>query len=292
MKNIQLKAHGKINLCLDVLRKREDGYHDLEMVMQTVGLHDVIGITAAEGTGEITVVSDSAFIPNDKNNLCYAAASLLMDEFNIKDDITIRIEKNIPVAGGMAGGSSDCAAVLRGINEMYDLGLDLEELQKRGVTLGADVPFCLLGGTALAEGIGEKLTVLAPPPKCHILIAKPDIFVSTAYVFGNINPDKIMYHPNTRAMVKAIENSDLKNMTREMYNVMEEVTVMEYPEIAQIEQLMLDKGAMGAIMSGSGPTVFGIFDDREKANMALYEIKKEQLAKQIEITEFVNGISF
>ena len=215
-----------------------------------------------------------------------------MDEFNITDDITIKITKNIPVAGGMAGGSSDCAAVLKGINEIYDLGLSLEELQERGVTLGADVPFCLLGGTALAEGIGDRLTILAPPPKCHVLIAKPDVFVSTAYIFGNIKTDRIMYHPKTKAAIEAIDNSDLKALTKEMYNVMEEVTVMEYPEIAQIEQLMLDKGALSAIMSGSGPTVFGIFDDRDKANMAVYEIKKEQLAKQLEITEFVNGINY
>lgn len=287
MEKIQLKAYGKINLGLDVIRKRADGYHDLEMIMQSVGVYDDIIITKTGEADEIKVETDTMILFNGKDNLAYMAAKMLFDEFGIHEGINIHINKRIPIAGGMAGGSSDCAATLRGINEMFELGLNVEELMERGVKLGADVPFCIMGGTAIAEGIGEILTPLPTPPKCHVIIAKPPVSVSTAYVYGRIKPDEIGRRPDTKGLADAIIEQDLNKMSELIYNVMEDVTVDDYPIIKEIKSLLIEEGALNSIMSGSGPTVYGIFDDLDKAETAMKVLGKKELTEQLYLTEFI-----
>ena len=287
MEKIELKAYGKINLGLDVIRKRPDGYHDLDMIMQMVDVYDDIVITKNK-TGKIEVKTDTAVLSNGKDNLAYMAAKMLMDEFKIKDGVNIYINKRIPIAGGMAGGSSDCATTLMGINQLFELGLSKEELMERGVKLGADVPYCVLGGTAIARGIGEVLTPVPAPADCHVFIAKPPVSVSTAYVYGHIKPLKITKRPDIEAMAQSIKDGDLKKMASLIYNVMEDVTVGEYPIISEIKQVMLDNGALNSIMSGSGPTVFGLFDDKEKAQQCVKTLEEKGLTQQLYLTKFHN----
>ena len=287
MEKIELKAYGKINLGLDVIRKRPDGYHDLDMIMQMVDVYDDIVITKNK-TGKIEVKTDTAVLSNGKDNLAYMAAKMLMDEFKIKGGVNIYINKRIPIAGGMAGGSSDCATTLMGINQLFELGLSKEELMERGVKLGADVPYCVLGGTAIARGIGEVLTPLPAPADCHVFIAKPPVSVSTAYVYGHIKPLEITKRPDIEAMAQSIKDGDLKKMASLIYNVMEDVTVGEYPIISEIKQVMLDNGALNSIMSGSGPTVFGLFDDKEKAQQCVKTLEEKGLTQQLYLTKFHN----
>ena len=286
MDKIELKAYGKINIGLDVIRKREDGYHDLDMIMQMVDVYDDIIIEKKAGE-EIVVKADAAVLSNGKDNLAYMAAKMLFDEFGIKSGVEITIHKRIPIAGGMAGGSSDCATTLIGINEMFNLGLSKQQLMERGVKLGADVPYCVLGGTAIARGIGEVLTPLPTPPQCHVIIAKPPISVSTAYVYGHIRPDEITKRPDIEQMTLAIKEQDLNKLSDLLYNVMEEVTVSEYPVIEKLKSIMLEKGALNSIMSGSGPTVFGLFDDREKAQAAMKALDSKELTEQLYLTKFI-----
>ena len=287
MEKIELKAYGKINLGLDVIRKRPDGYHDLDMIMQMVDVYDDIVITKNK-TGKIEVKTDTAVLSNGKDNLAYMAAKMLMDEFKIKDGVNIYINKRIPIAGGMAGGSSDCATTLMGINQLFELGLAKEEFMERGVKLGADVPYCVLGGTAIARGIGEVFTPLPAPAVCHVIIAKPPVSVSTAYVYGHIKPLEITKRPDIEAMAQSIKDGDLKKMASLIYNVMEDVTVGEYPIISEIKQVMLDNGALNSIMSGSGPTVFGLFDDKEKAQQCVKTLEEKGLTQQLYLTKFHN----
>lgn len=286
MDKLELKAYGKINLGLDVIRKRPDGYHDLDMVMQMVDVYDDVILTRLEGT-EIVVRTDTTVLSNGKDNLAYMAAKMLMDEFGIAQGLEITIRKRIPIAGGMAGGSSDCAATLKGVNQMFDLGLGKEELMERGVRLGADVPYCILGGTAIARGIGEILTPLPTPPKCHVIIAKPPVSVSTAFVYGNIKPDKIEKRPDIEAMVSAIKAQNLYKLAESLYNVMEDITVPKYPIIQEIKTVMLENGALNSIMSGSGPTVFGLYDDIEKAEQTVELLKAKGLTEQLYLTKFI-----
>ena len=281
MDKLQLKAYGKINLGLDVIRKRPDGYHDLDMIMQMVDVYDDVIIEKKAGE-EIVVKADAAVLSNGKDNLAYMAAKMLFDEFGIKSGVEITIHKRIPIAGGMAGGSSDCATTLIGINEMFNLGLSKQQLMERGVKLGADVPYCVLGGTAIARGIGEVLTPLPTPPQCHVIIAKPPISVSTAYVYGHIRPDEITKRPDIEQMTLAIKEQDLNKLSDLLYNVMEEVTVIE-----KLKSIMLENGALNSIMSGSGPTVFGLFDDREKAQAAMKALDSKELTEQLYLTKFI-----
>lgn len=289
MDKLALKAYGKINLGLDVLRKRPDGYHDLKMIMQMVDVYDDIVITKTDRKDEIVVATDKFVLENEKGNLAYMAVKLLFDEFNIHQGIEIKINKRIPIAGGMAGGSSDCATTLMGINKMFDLKLSKEDLMKRGVKLGADVPYCVLGKTAIAEGIGEMLTPLPTPPSCYVIIAKPPVSVSTAFVYGNIRPDEITKRPDIDGMAEAIKNGDLYKMSSLLYNVMEDVTVPEYPIIADIKKMMIENGALNSIMSGSGPTVFGIYDNLEKAENTMKLLKKSNLTEQLYLTKFIEN---
>lgn len=285
MDKIQLKALAKINLGLDVLRRREDGYHEVKMIMQTIGLHDDLEIRKTKTPG-IQVKTNLYYLPTNENNLVYKAAKLLMDEFQIQDGVSIQLKKRIPVAAGMAGGSSDGAAVLWGINQMYGLGLSMQALMERGVRLGADVPYCIQRGTALAEGIGEKLSVLPPMPKCTILIAKPGISVSTKFVYENLHANDLKpeQHPDVDSMIEAMRQKDLGLLCSRMGNVLETVTIPAYSMINEIKRTMMDNGAIGSMMSGSGPTVFGIFDSPAAAKQAVKAVRATKLAKQICLT--------
>ena len=285
MDKIQLKALAKINLGLDVMRRREDGYHEVKMIMQTIGLHDDLEIRKTKTPG-IQVKTNLYYLPTNENNLVYKAAKLLMDEFQIQDGVSIQLKKRIPVAAGMAGGSSDGAAVLWGINQMYGLGLSMQALMERGVRLGADVPYCIQRGTALAEGIGEKLSVLPPMPKCTILIAKPGISVSTKFVYENLHANDLKpeQHPDVDSMIEAMRQKDLGLLCSRMGNVLETVTIPAYPVINEIKRTMIDNGAIGSMMSGSGPTVFGIFDSPVAAKQAMKAVRAAKLAKQICLT--------
>lgn len=288
MLELNLKALAKINLGLDVLRRREDGYHEVRMVMQTIHLYDRIQLKRVQSAG-IRVSTNLYYLPVNENNLVYKAAKLLMDEFHIEEGVYINLKKYIPVAAGMAGGSSDAAAVLYGMNRMFRLGLSQQELMERGVRIGADVPYCLMRGTALAEGIGEKLTPLAPAPRCPVLIAKPPVSVSTKFVYENLKLDENTVHPDIDAVLKGIEAGDLKKMAENMGNVLESVTCAHYPVIGQLKDIMLEYGAVNAMMSGSGPTVFGLFEDKAAAKKAFGEIKKRSLAKQVYLTDMYNN---
>ena len=290
MDKIQLKALAKINLGLDVLRRREDGYHEVKMIMQTIGLHDDLEIRKTKTPG-IQVKTNLYYLPTNENNLVYKAAKLLMDEFQIQDGVSIQLKKRIPVAAGMAGGSSDAAAVLWGINQMYGLGLSMQALMERGVRLGADVPYCIQRGTALAEGIGEKLSVLPPMPKCTILIAKPGISVSTKFVYENLHANDLKpeQHPDVDSMIEAMRQKNLGLLCSRMGNVLETVTVPAFPVIREIKDTMLHYGAVNAMMSGSGPTVFGLFDDRTKAKAAYSRLRGGSIAKEVFLTRFFHN---
>ena len=249
---LELKAYGKINLGLDVVRKREDGYHEVRMIMQTVGVHDTIRMeTGGQG---LSVETNLPYVPNGEGNLAFRAAKLLMDEFGIRDGLKIQIRKVIPVAAGMAGGSTDAAAVLIGVNRLFGLGLTKRELMERGVKLGADVPYCIMRGTALSEGIGEILTPLPPMPQCSVVLAKPQIGVSTKAVYGKLRANELRpeEHPDIDGMVSAIKKGDLDGVIARLGNVLESVTAPEHPEIGRIEDIMRRNGADGVLMSGTG----------------------------------------
>ena len=290
---LELRAYGKINLGLDVVRKREDGYHEVRMIMQTVNLYDRITMERVQEAG-IRTETNLSYVPDGEGNLAYRAAKLLMEEYGLTDGVNIKIRKFIPVAAGMAGGSTDAAAVLVGMNRLFRLGLSKRELMERGVKLGADVPYCILRGTALSEGIGEILTELPPAPKCSLVLAKPQISVSTKTVYGKLRVSELSptKHPDIDGMVEAIRRKDLDGIISRLGNVLETVTVPEHPEIAAIKELMLENGADGTLMSGSGPTVFGIFkapESAEKAYRALKAAQDGRLARQVYLTGFFNA---
>lgn len=291
--HFKLRAYGKINLGLDVLRKREDGYHDVRMIMQTVGLYDQIDLFFRQASG-IQIETNLPYLPVNENNLVYKAAQMLMEEFQVTNGVFIRLRKMIPVAAGMAGGSSDAAAVLVGINKIFHLGLSMEELMERGVKIGADVPYCIMRGTALSEGIGEKLTALPPMPQCQVLLAKPAISVSTKYVYENLcaNSLKPQQHPDIDGMIEAIGEGNLLEVSKHLGNVLELVTARKYPVIEEIKNVMRRHGALGALMSGSGPTVFGLFDNPKAASSAYEELRygqNRELAKQVYLTTIFNN---
>ena len=267
IRHLELKAYGKINLGLDVVRRREDGYHEVRMIMQTVRVYDAIELNRTEEEG-IRLSTNLYYLPDNENNLGYRAAKLLMDEFGIRDGVEIKMKKFIPVAAGMAGGSSDAAAVLFGVNKMFGLGLSKQELMERGVRLGADVPYCIMRGTALSEGIGEILTPLPPMPQCRVLIAKPAVSVSTKHVYESLNLPSLgaEAHPDIDSMRAAIEKKDLSGVVSQLGNVLETVTIPENPVIQTLKDKMMEMGADGSLMSGSS----------------------QDLAKQVYLTSFYN----
>ena len=286
--DISLKALAKINLGLDVVRRREDGYHEVRMIMQTIHLYDRLDIKRTKESG-IQIQTNLSFLPVNENNLIYKAAKLLMDEFSITDGVSVKLDKRIPVAAGMAGGSTDAAAMLFGMNRLFSLGLTKRQLMERGVQIGADVPYCIMRGTALAEGIGEELSPLAPMVKCPVLIAKPSISVSTKFVYQNLKLDDATIHPDIDRLIDDIKAKKLYDIAAHMGNVLETVTIPNYPVIDEIKKHMLSHGAVGAMMSGSGPTVFGLFDDEATAKKAYKAMRSSHLARQVYLTSVYNN---
>ena len=287
MDRIVTKAYAKINLGLDVLRRRPDGYHEVKMVMQTVDLYDVLLVSKKE-EDTITISTQREEIPVNEDNLIYKAIKLMKDIYGFAGGVHVELVKNIPIAAGMAGGSTDAAAAMRAVNTLFELNVPLEELEKHAVKIGADVPYCIQGGTVLSEGIGEILTKLPNAPQCILLIAKPDIMVSTKYVYENLNLPELKSHPDIDAMVEAIQKSDAQSMIEPMDNVLATVTEEKYQIIKEIKQSMIRNGAIKAMMSGSGPTVFGIFENMVQAATAFDAIKEKSMAREIFISKFVN----
>lgn len=269
MKTVTIKAPAKVNLTLDVTGKRPNGYHDLKMIMQTISVFDEIKLSLTEEE-KIDLHMNKELpdkIPAEKN-LVYKAAALMKEKFDIKGGFDIELQKSIPAAAGLAGGSSDCAATLIAINEVCELGLTTQELCDIGVKLGADVPFCIRKGTMLSEGIGEILTPLTPFKDVWVVLVKPDISVSTAYVYTHLDLPNLKYHPDTDKAIECIDNGDIAGLSNVLSNVLETVTVPEYPVLTEIKEFLVQNGAEGSLMSGSGPTVFGIFKNKEDARRA------------------------
>lgn len=285
MKQITINAMAKINLGLDVLRRRENGYHDVKMIMQTVNIYDTLEFVKKDTAG-IVVKTNRQELPTDENNLIYKAAKLLMERLEAPQGVEITLTKRIPIAAGMAGGSTDAAAALVGINRLFDMKLTTEELKKIGVTIGADVPYCIEGGTALSEGIGEILTKLPDAPDCFVVVAKPEISVSTKYVYENLHANELKYHPDIDGMAEAICQGELDGVCKRMENVLETVTEAKYPVISELKKILKEAGAENSLMSGSGPTVFAIFKEEETAQKALKIVEKSGLAKQSFVTVF------
>lgn len=261
---LYVKAPAKINLTLDVLYKRPDNYHEVEMIMTTVDLADRIGLESRED-GQIKIALKDNFVPDDQRNFAYQAAELIKSTYGIKEGVTISIEKEIPIAAGLAGGSSDAAATLRGLNELWNLKLSLDELAELGAKIGSDVSFCVYGGTALATGRGEIIEELPAPPTCWVVLAKPKIGVSTADVYGGLKIEGLQ-HPNTKQMIQAIETNDYELMCKSFGNVLETVTFNLHPEVVTIKEQMQRFGADAALMSGSGPTVFGVVESEARVS--------------------------
>lgn len=275
MKHCFEKAYAKINLTLDVIAKRPDGYHDLKMIMQTVSLCDNIAVRIGTGDG-IKTISNLGYLPDDDRNIAVKAARAFFDATGIEcDGVHIAIEKSIPVAAGLAGGSADGAAVLRALNKLYETNLSVEKLCEIGLNVGADVPFCICGGTMLAEGVGEILTPLSPIPPCYVVLCKPGYGMSTAKVFGSLKVDEIKKHPNTDEVIYALNGGDVSRIAKNMYNVLEEIVAAEKTDISKIEEVLIEHGALGAVMSGSGSTTFGVFDNEDMAQSAYNTLKRK-----------------
>lgn len=280
-----LRAYAKINLGLDVLHRLPNGYHEVKMVMQTVGLWDELTLEKAEAG--ITLTTDSGELSADKENLAYRAALLMQESYSVPCGVRIHLQKNIPIAAGMAGGSTDAASVMKGMNTLFDLGISVDELMEKAAAIGADVPYCILGGTALAEGIGEKLTALPPAPPCFVLIARPEISVSTREIYQRLDVGAIRQHPDIDGMVSAIRAGNLSGILSRMGNVLETVTVPIHPVIASIKAELLRLGAAGSLMSGSGPAVFGLFPEETVARQALQQLKMGSQVKQVYLTTLI-----
>lgn len=288
MNSIRLKARAKINLGLDVTGCRPDGYHEVRMVMQSIRLYDRLFMKKNREKGSINITTNLSYLPVNENNLVYKAVRLMMNEFGIDGGVEVELEKFIPVAAGMAGGSSDAAAAMVGVNRLFDLNVPMEKLMAMGVRIGADVPFCIMRGTVLAEGIGEVLTPLDGAPSMNIVIAKPAVNVSTKTVYDKLVLDENTVHPDIDRIIAAISEKDIHGIASCMGNVLESVTVKEYPVIAGIKNTMMSVGALGALMSGSGPTVFGIFENTVQAEKCIEELRKKGDAKQIYLTDTFN----
>lgn len=283
MNSIILKGRAKINLTLDVVGKRDNGYHDLEMIMQTVNLYDTIYIRKTKVPG-VRLKSNYSWLPTNEKNIAYRAAELFFKESEICGGVSIEITKRIPVAAGLAGGSTDAAATLVGLNRLYETHYSKEQLMEMGLKLGADVPFCIARGTMLAEGIGEVLTPLEPMPKTYVVLVKPPFSASTATVYKSLDISNIKKHPDTKLVIEALKTGDVKTVAENMQNVLEEVTVAIHPEIDKIKEGFRKHGAMGTMMSGSGTTVFGLFETEEAAKRASRYFKVQHNMREVYVT--------
>lgn len=281
------KAYAKINIALDAVGKRDDGYHLLRMIMQTVDLYDEIEVRKGI-TNNIEITCNKSYVPSDERNLAYKAAKLFMNEFNITDGVNIHINKNIPVSAGMAGGSTDAAMVLTLMNEVFGIKADSEELKRIGLKIGADVPYCIDGGTVLCEGIGERLTPLKKFDNKILVIVKPNFGVSTKEVYKNLDLKKIYKHVDIEGLINAIELDNLQYVCNNMKNVLENVTLRKHKVLKDIKSSMLSNGALGSMMSGSGPTVFGFFDDMLTAQQCYEVMKSKYKYNDIYITRTIN----
>lgn len=289
MNKMNYKARAKVNLGLDVCSRLENGYHEVKMIMQSVDIYDELEFSMREDPDIILSVDSSDSLGDISNNLIFRAAKLMKEYYSIKEGIEIHLKKNIPVAAGMAGGSTDAAATMVAMNELFGLKQTKEQLMELAVRLGADIPFCILQGTALAEGIGEKLSILpAPETDAFVLVAKPDIMVSTKDIFENLHVENLTSHPDIDGMAQALRDKQFDGVVTRMENVLETVTIKLYPVISEIKEMMMSEGATNALMSGSGPTVFGIFETQEVAEQAAKAIREKGLAKQIQVTKFYN----
>ncbi len=273
MEKIKIKTYGKVNLYLEVIKKREDGYHELQMVMQSIGLYDEVRLGEKPGN-EITLYTDSPYIPRDEGNIAVQAAKLMKEEFQIDKGVEISIAKNIPVAAGLAGGSANAAGVLKGLNELWELNLGAQELRRLGLRLGADVPFALMEGAAVAEGIGERLTPIEGLKNTWMVLCKPGISVSTPEVYKALDLEVLTSRPLPGEFITAMEKRDLRTISNTMYNALESVTAKKHGVIGDIKKKMMQYNAMGTMMTGSGPTVFGIFKDQDRAKKAARNLKK------------------
>lgn len=282
MEQLTTRAYAKINLGLDVIKRLPNGYHQVKMVMQAIDLWDELALEKTESG--IVLTTDAEDLPTDGSNLVCRAAKLMQDTFSLKEGVKIHLRKRIPMAAGMAGGSADGAAAVTGINRLFHLGLSVPELMRISVAIGADVPFCILGGTALAEGIGEKLTALPPLPPCHIVVARPDLEVSTAFVYGHLDARGLTEHPDIDGMAAAVREGSLTGVIGRMQNVLESVTIPAYPVIASLKEKLLELGAAGSLMTGSGPTVFGIFTQEDAARNACRQLEAYPPAGQVFLT--------
>lgn len=292
MDSFNYKARAKINLSLDVCRRLENGYHEVKMVMQTIDLYDELVLKKRQESDILLQIDSTDDLGKLEDNLIYKAAKLMQERYHIKQGMEISLKKNIPVAAGMAGGSTDAAAIMLAMNEMFALGSSKQELMELALPLGADIPFCIMGGTALAEGIGEKLTPLPQPPYAEIVVVKPPIMVSTGKVYQSLDLNEKIKHPDIDGMVEALQNGDLKGITQRMENVMETVTEREFPIITDIKKMLKENGALNAMMSGSGPSIFGIFTDKTAACEAAAYVKQTLGQKGIDaqaaVTTFYN----
>ena len=268
---MRIKAYAKINISLDIVGKREDGYHLLEMIMQAIDLYDELNIE--KQSKGITIKCNKSYVPTDERNLAYKAAKLFIDKYNIDSGVNISIKKNIPVCAGLAGGSTDGAAVLKALNKIFNINASDEELMELGLKLGADVPYCIKGGTALCEGIGERVTELKRFKDKILVLVKPPFGVSTKTVYQEFDISKVKTHPDTKGLIKAIEENDLKFVSNNMKNLLENVTLRKHKVLLNIKEDMKSLGASGAMMSGSGPTVFAFFDDMLKAQRCFEKMK-------------------
>lgn len=286
MKTLTRNAYAKVNLALDVLRRREDGYHDVCMIMQNLSLYDTLTFTMEEAdTLAITLSCDKEFVPCDERNLIYKAIVLMGETCHLTGHIHVELVKRIPVEAGMAGGSTDCAAAFHAMRELYGLDVSDQELMKLGVKLGADVPYCIMAKTALSEGIGEVLTEVAPLPDCYVVVAKPTVSVSTKMVYENLHANELQHHPDVAGMIEALKQGDLSGVASRMENVLETVTTKLYPQIEEIKQTMKESGAENAIMSGSGPTVFGLYREKAIAEQSAEKIRQQYGLSEVYVTQ-------
>lgn len=274
---ITRKAYGKINLALDITGRRDDGYHLVRMILQTVDLYDLVTVERQEKG--ITLSCDDPRVPADEKNLAYKAAQAMIKSFDLPGGVKIHIEKRIPMEAGMAGGSTDAAATILAMDELFGLHADIEELDQIAVKLGADVPFCLRKGTYLAEGIGQKLTRLPDAPHGYLVLIQPGFGISTAWAYAQADEAKDLVHPDIDQMIRDIEAQNVKQMAAGMGNILEQVAIREYPEIQTIKEKLLQHGALGAMMTGSGSVIFGIFDDPEKADTCIETFEGETYGK-------------